>query len=234
MAIVPDLKDWTWVLERTCPDCGYDAATVDYDAVPGAALASADRLRAALTRPDARQRPRPGVWSPTEYAAHVRDVCRIFVFRVAVITRRPAADPGITAFDPGTGLADPPRRGDDPAEVPTFANWDQDATAVADRYDEQDSAVVAEELTAAAAAAAEAFGSVPPAERGLRARRDLHGRLPGALLPARSRAPRARRPGLSGGRLLERVRLQFLPLAVNFTLGTRTRSTYLVLWVLSH
>ncbi len=23
--IVPDTKDWTWVLERACPECGFDA-----------------------------------------------------------------------------------------------------------------------------------------------------------------------------------------------------------------
>ena len=28
MPIVPDDKDWTWVLERPCPECGFDAATV--------------------------------------------------------------------------------------------------------------------------------------------------------------------------------------------------------------
>ena len=25
-AITPDTKDWTWVLERTCPECGFDPA----------------------------------------------------------------------------------------------------------------------------------------------------------------------------------------------------------------
>jgi len=175
MAIVADVKDWTWVLERPCPDCGYDAATVDYGAVPDVARASAARLRAALARPDARQRPRPDVWSPTEYAAHVRDVCRIFLFRVAVITRRQAVDPGVPAFDSGvTGgsfRAKEASPGADSVELPVFANWDQDATAVADRYGEQDPTVVAGELAVAVEAVAEAFSSVPPAERGLRARR---------------------------------------------------------------
>ncbi|HLS78139.1 MAG TPA: DinB family protein [Nocardia sp.] len=177
MAIVPDVKDWTWVLERPCPECGYDAAVVDYDAVPAAARANADRLRAALNRPDARQRPRLDTWSPTEYAAHVRDVCRVFVLRVAVITGRTPVDPGIPAFDPG--IADPVTGGGGPApgraeaadDVPAFAAWDQDATAVADRYHEQDPAEVAEQLTEAAAAVAAAFASVPPDRRGLRARR---------------------------------------------------------------
>jgi hypothetical protein len=25
MPIAPDTKDWTWVLERACPECGFDA-----------------------------------------------------------------------------------------------------------------------------------------------------------------------------------------------------------------
>lgn len=28
-AIVPDDKDWTWVLERPCPECGFDTAAID-------------------------------------------------------------------------------------------------------------------------------------------------------------------------------------------------------------
>ena len=26
MPIVPDTKDWTWVLERRCDECGFDAS----------------------------------------------------------------------------------------------------------------------------------------------------------------------------------------------------------------
>ena len=28
MPIVPDDKDWTWVLLRPCPECGFDASTL--------------------------------------------------------------------------------------------------------------------------------------------------------------------------------------------------------------
>ena len=28
-AITPDDKDWTWVLERPCPECGFDTRTID-------------------------------------------------------------------------------------------------------------------------------------------------------------------------------------------------------------
>ena len=34
MAIVPDAKDWTWVLQRPCPECGLDTRDVAADAVP--------------------------------------------------------------------------------------------------------------------------------------------------------------------------------------------------------
>ena len=52
-----------------------------------------------------------------------------------------------------------------------LADWDQDATAVAERYAEQDPAVVAEELAAEAERTATAFAVVEPAQldrRGLR------------------------------------------------------------------
>ena len=68
-----------------------------------------------------RQRPRPDVWSPLEYACHVRDVFRLFDQRLGLM------------------LAE---------DDPQFANWDQDDTAVDDRYGEQDPAVVAGELAA--------------------------------------------------------------------------------------
>ena len=29
MAITPDDKDWTWVLQRPCPECGFEAAALD-------------------------------------------------------------------------------------------------------------------------------------------------------------------------------------------------------------
>jgi hypothetical protein len=44
---------------------------------------------------------------------------------------------------------------------PTFANWDQDATAVKDRYAEQDPAVVAAELEDAAETIARTLEGVP-------------------------------------------------------------------------
>jgi hypothetical protein len=33
-AIEPDDKDWTWVLQRPCPDCGFEAASIRRDDIP--------------------------------------------------------------------------------------------------------------------------------------------------------------------------------------------------------
>jgi hypothetical protein len=131
--IVPDSKDWTWTLQRPCPDCGFDARSVAPDDIADRTLGSTAPWATVLTRPDATRRPEPQVWSPLEYACHVRDVCRVFDGRLALM------------------LAE---------DAPRFANWDQDATAVAERYGEQDPTVVGGELREAAASVAAAFGSV--------------------------------------------------------------------------
>ncbi|QKE83028.1 DinB family protein [Arthrobacter sp. NEB 688] len=132
-ALVPDTKDWTWVLERACPDCGFDPQAVGSDDVARLVAATTDPWPAVLARPDAAVRPDAATRSPLEYACHVRDVCRLFEQRLALL---------LTADDP------------------TFDNWDQDATAVADRYGEQDPATVAAELREAAAGLADRFSGV--------------------------------------------------------------------------
>jgi len=144
MPIVPETKSWTWVLEKPCPECGFDAGSLAYASIPAIVRDNATQWPAVLARPDVRQRPNDHSWSPLEYAAHVRDVHRVFLGRVELM-----------------------RAQDDPA----FANWDQDSTAVADRYDLQDPTTVARELTDAAGHVAAAFQAVPPDELGRTARR---------------------------------------------------------------
>ena|SRR5579871_5162405 len=48
MTIAPDTKDWTWVLERPCPECGFDTQGFAVTAVPGMIMANAAAWRAAL------------------------------------------------------------------------------------------------------------------------------------------------------------------------------------------
>ena len=132
-AIVPDTKDWTWTLQRPCPECGFDARSVAAAHIAPTTLASTAPWAAVLERSDAARRPAPEVWSALEYACHVRDVCRVFDGRVALMLGE---------------------------EAPRFANWDQDETAVAERYGEQDPAVVATELREAAAVVSDRFAGV--------------------------------------------------------------------------
>ncbi|CAN7567700.1 DinB family protein [Terrabacter sp. LjRoot27] len=128
----PDDADWTWVLTRPCPDCGFDAAAVEPADVPDLLRDAGQRYAAALGREDARTRPAEGVWSTLEYACHVRDVCDVMRGRLEQILARGG-------------------------EVVRFANWDQDETAVEQQYWRSDPDVVAHEVTAAFEAAATAY-----------------------------------------------------------------------------
>ncbi|MGW4356902.1 DinB family protein [Nocardia sp. NPDC004582] len=157
MPIVPDAKDWTWVLERTCAECGFDPDAIVFTAVPGSARDSVARLLAALRRPDARVRPDDSTWSALEYAAHVRDVCRIFTHRLDIArSGAPRPGPAIGAYDTAVTVGD--------NGIPMFANWDQDARALAENYGAAETAVVAAELAAAVDVVARAFDAVPVGE----------------------------------------------------------------------
>ena len=94
MAIAPDTKDWTWVLQRRCPECGYVASATTRPAVPGLIRENAAAWEAALLR----------------------------------------------------------------------RNWDQDATAVADQYQDQDPGVVSGQLTEAAHRIARRFAGLTDAQ----------------------------------------------------------------------
>ena len=58
--IAPDTKDWTWVLEQPCPDCGFDPAAQALADLPRLIHDSAMVWTDVLRRPDARERPAPG------------------------------------------------------------------------------------------------------------------------------------------------------------------------------
>ncbi|CAN5142294.1 DinB family protein [soil metagenome] len=137
MPITPDTKNWTWVIEKPCPECGFDASTFEPTDVASLLRENVAAWPAVLTRPDVRVRPTDSTWSPLEYSAHVRDVFRIFAYRFGLM---------LDEVDP------------------LFANWDQDATAVEENYGAQDPAVVAVELTEAGARVARVLDSVSGAQ----------------------------------------------------------------------
>lgn len=132
--IEPDSKDWTWVLDRRCPDCGFAADSHQIADLAPAVRRTVAAWREVLGRPGVRDRPAPTVWSPLEYACHVRDVYRIFTERITLMLDR---------------------------SDPRFANWDQDATARAERYREQDPQRVLDQLTSAGLALADLLEEVP-------------------------------------------------------------------------
>jgi hypothetical protein len=133
MTITPDDKDWTWVLRQPCPECGVDVSAIPRERVAELTRALGPAWAEVLAAPGAAQRPAPDRWSPLEYGCHVRDALRIFRTRLDLMLDQ---------------------------DDPLFANWDQDVTAVEDRYGEQDPAVVAADLTAEAAALADGFAAV--------------------------------------------------------------------------
>ena len=141
----PDTKDWTWVLERPCPECGFDASALQRpDLAPLAADIGRRWVEAFAVIEEPRTRPAPTVWSPLEYACHVRDVFDLAVVRL-----------GLMRDEDGV----------------RFANWDQDETAIEDDYAHQDPTVVGAELDVAARGFADAVAAVPDdawERRGLR------------------------------------------------------------------
>jgi hypothetical protein len=142
--IVPDTKDWTWVLDRPCEECGFDPAAQSLDDLPTRIHDTAMAWSDVLARADVGVRPGPAVWSPLEYACHVRDVHVVFAERVRLMLD---------------------------VDEPAFANWDQDATAVERDYGGQDPAEVAVGLIEAAGTVAGLYAAVTVAtkdRRGLR------------------------------------------------------------------
>ena len=115
----------------SCDECGFE-----YDSVPSAEIGRALRSHALAlvdllsSGGDVRSRPEPDVWSPLEYAGHVRDVLLVQLGRVA------------------RGLAE---------ETPSFEPMQRDERPARLRYSEQDPVVVREQIVDAAGALADVF-----------------------------------------------------------------------------
>ncbi len=123
MPIVPDDKNWTWVLERECPDCGFDASACDATGVSRLIRENAQVWKAMFSNGSIHAgRPDDSTWSVLEYACHVRDVYRRYYGRIVMM---------LTEDDP------------------LYPNWDQDASAVEDSYETQDPETVVDELVVA-------------------------------------------------------------------------------------
>ncbi|QXQ11659.1 DinB family protein [Paeniglutamicibacter sp. Y32M11] len=131
-AIPPESKDWSIVTELGCTECGYSPHPRQDTAsrLRGTALA----WRAILENPNATKRTMPQRWSPLEYAAHVRDMCRLAGERVELMLTQNA---------------------------PTFSNWDQDEQSVINDYFNAERLLIAADLDRELEFAARVFDGVP-------------------------------------------------------------------------
>jgi hypothetical protein len=122
-----------------CDECGYD-----YNELVRAEVASRVRsfrgryamALAAHTHEELRTRPEPDVWSPLEYACHIRDVFRTQTARIALTLEQ---------------------------DTPEYASMRRDERVLEERYNEQDPQGVLRELAVAADELASVFESLDDA-----------------------------------------------------------------------
>lgn len=136
MTVAPDTKNWTWVLERPCPECGFASGAIGPDEVPALIRANAEGWRRHFAETDTeavRTRTDPTKWSALEYACHVRDCNKLYFYRVELMLNQ---------------------------DDPEYPDWDQDVTAVEAEYGSQDPVTVITEVTDTAEAIAALFESV--------------------------------------------------------------------------
>jgi hypothetical protein len=121
-----------------CEECGFDYAAVPAATVSGRLRSFGSRYATALGgAPNPRRRPADGVWSPLEYACHVRDVFDVQRQRLALALRE---------------------------QEPVFVPMERDERAVRDAYNEQNPSTVLADLAAAAHALADAVDALSEAE----------------------------------------------------------------------
>lgn len=109
-------------MQRLCDECHFDVNAVQrHDIGPVLRATAAAWAKVLDCDPeDLRRRPRPDMWSPLEYACHVRDVYQLYSERLELMLTE---------------------------DGPHYPNWDQDVTAVAERYDLADPSLVASQVT---------------------------------------------------------------------------------------
>jgi len=132
-ALPPDTKDWTWVLERPCGECGFDATTIGRADISAQIRRDAAAWVLELSRPNVSVRARDDRWSILEYGCHVRDVYELYDTRLALMLDE---------------------------DDPLFDNWDQDATAADRDYGGDVATDVSAALFERAIALADRFDSV--------------------------------------------------------------------------
>jgi len=112
--------DWTWVLERQCDECGFDAQALRRDELAARMRVNGGAWRQLLGRGPVLESLRDGddrSWTPLEYGCHVRDVYELMEERIRKMLKK--------------------------RKPPTFKNWDQDEAAAKGEYAMADAGKVA-------------------------------------------------------------------------------------------
>jgi len=115
--------DWTWVLERQCPQCLSDVNGISRDQLAARVRVVGGAWRELLNRGKVVQMLRDDderTWTPLQYGCHVRDVFELFEERTRLMLKK--------------------------RKPPAFADWDQEQAAVKGDYASQDPAKVAYSL----------------------------------------------------------------------------------------
>jgi DinB superfamily len=102
-------EGWQWARAQTdrCPQCGDHPAAVQRDALGTQLMESAAAWRAFLMEADdsyLRTVPAPGVFSPVQYGAHVRDILRVYGDRILIMLEED--DPTFPQFNPDESVWD--------------------------------------------------------------------------------------------------------------------------------
>ncbi|MEM7095033.1 MAG: DinB family protein [Actinomycetota bacterium] len=131
-----DDKDWTWVLDEVCPECGFAAWAFTREELPGKIRAVGGAWREMLGRGAVVHQPPHGdrTWTILEYGAHVRDVFDLFEDRMRLMLKK--------------------------RKPPTFKDWNQERAAIDGNYAELDPAKVAYALASNAGKVADVLDRV--------------------------------------------------------------------------
>jgi DinB family protein len=96
-------EGWQWARAQTdqCPQCGHHPASMERDSLGQLLIESADAWRTFLLGADhsyLRANPGPGIFSPIQYGAHVRDIERVYGDRILLMLKE--ENPVFPQFNP--------------------------------------------------------------------------------------------------------------------------------------
>jgi hypothetical protein len=96
-------EGWQWhrIQTEACPQCGDNPAALPVESLGPLAVERAAAWRDFLEHADdayVRHIPEPGVFSPLQYAAHVRDILRVYTERIVLGLEQDA--PTVPIFQP--------------------------------------------------------------------------------------------------------------------------------------